>query len=195
MPDPDLNLGGILGKEKLPELAKLDVDFYKQVSVLLASLEAERQSGGSTLKEELAIDQLEVAREQAREIIQERMRKIVRMALAHVVMRSPDEAPAMTSEESELYGTLIRLLSAWRRDRLDQVFGRKAEIKKTAVQETRKKSRDSYVAVRLLTNVPTFVGLDQHNYTLMKNDVVMVPTVNAQALIERKAAVAVKTKI
>lgn len=49
-----------------------------------------------------------------------------------------------------------------------------------------------YKIVRIIQNVPTFVGIDMREYTLMKNDVATIHTVNARGLINKKAAVEIK---
>ena len=51
-----------------------------------------------------------------------------------------------------------------------------------------------YIVVRLLKDIPTFVGVDGHNYTLAKEDVAVLSTVNAKALINRKAAIQIMVK-
>lgn len=47
----------------------------------------------------------------------------------------------------------------------------------------------NYILLRVLINIPIFVGYDLRNYKLNKNDVATIPTVNAKALIKRKVAV------
>ena len=47
----------------------------------------------------------------------------------------------------------------------------------------------NYILLRVLINIPVFVGYDLRNYKLNKNDVATIPTVNAKALIKRKVAV------
>ncbi len=43
----------------------------------------------------------------------------------------------------------------------------------------------TYVEVRALSTIPTFVGLDARNYSLQKDDVLFVPCENAQVLLSR----------
>ncbi|MDD1721674.1 MAG: hypothetical protein LUP95_06800 [Euryarchaeota archaeon] len=43
----------------------------------------------------------------------------------------------------------------------------------------------NYIQVRVLSDIPTFVGLDTHNYSLQKDDVLFLPYANAQVLCER----------
>jgi DNA replication factor GINS len=48
--------------------------------------------------------------------------------------------------------------------------------------------------VRLLKDIPTFVGFDGCNYSLAKEDLAVLPTVNAKALIGKNAAVQIQVK-
>ncbi|MGZ7145719.1 MAG: hypothetical protein ACXVIA_03225 [Halobacteriota archaeon] len=43
----------------------------------------------------------------------------------------------------------------------------------------------NYVRVRALSSIPTFVGLDTHNYSLQRDDVLFIPYANAQVLYAR----------
>lgn len=55
--------------------------------------------------------------------------------------------------------------------------------------EDKKDISKEYIVVRLLKDIPTFVGVDGRNYTLAKEDVAVLSAVNAKALINRKAAI------
>jgi|GEM_PF-702715 len=55
--------------------------------------------------------------------------------------------------------------------------------------EDKKDISKEYIVVRLLKDIPTFVGVDGRNYTLAKEDVAVLSAVNAKALIYRKAAI------
>ena len=210
MPDaPELNLDSILSREKQPKLSQLDPDFYERASQLIKELEAEKRRAEPDSKyDEDITEQLEVAIEQINDIIQVRMRKIVGIAESQSVKRNKSDVPAMTREEIEFYNALISLMTAWRQDCHGQ-FGKRRvkketgdlherkEPEKTAVTKSPENKKDickNYIVLRLLKNVPTFVGLDNRNYTLAKEDVVMVPTVNAKALITRTAAVQIGMK-
>ena len=81
------------------------------------------------------------------------------------------------------------------------------EMKDYSSQEPPEKKEDSikepsdkkdiskeYIVVRLLKDIPTFVGVDEHNYTFAKEDVAVLSTINAKALINRKAAIQIMVK-
>ena len=50
---------------------------------------------------------------------------------------------------------------------------------------------EGYTIVRVLKNIPTFVGTDSHHYTLAKNDVVTLPDLHAKVLCKRRAVLPV----
>ncbi len=51
---------------------------------------------------------------------------------------------------------------------------------------------DGYAIVRVLKNIPTFVGTDSCHYTLAKNDVVTLPDLHATVLCKRRAVLPVE---
>ncbi len=51
-----------------------------------------------------------------------------------------------------------------------------------------------YTVVRVLRDVPTFMGADSHHYTLAKNDVVILPNLNANVLCKRRVVLPVTIK-
>ncbi|MEA3282113.1 MAG: hypothetical protein U9Q68_06055 [Euryarchaeota archaeon] len=51
-----------------------------------------------------------------------------------------------------------------------------------------------YTVVRVLKDVPTFMGADSYHYTLAKNDVVVLPNLNANVLCKRRVVLPVTIK-
>jgi len=51
-----------------------------------------------------------------------------------------------------------------------------------------------YTVVRVLRDVPTFMGADSYHYTLAKNDVVILPNLNANVLCKRRVVLPVTIK-
>ncbi len=51
-----------------------------------------------------------------------------------------------------------------------------------------------YTVVRVLRDVPTFMGADSYHYTLAKNDVVVLPNLNANVLCKRRVVLPVTIK-
>ncbi|TAN40587.1 MAG: hypothetical protein EPN24_04475 [Candidatus Methanoperedens sp.] len=67
------------------------------------------------------------------------------------------------------------------------------EPKETS-SEGKKDINKEYIVVRLLKDIPTFVGADGRNYTLAKEDVAVLSAVNAKALINRNVAIQISVK-
>jgi DNA replication factor GINS len=57
---------------------------------------------------------------------------------------------------------------------------------RTLIQES---GNIKYIIVRILADIPTFVGLDGRNYKLSKEDVVVLPEGNAKTLCNRNLAI------
>ncbi|WP_214044434.1 hypothetical protein [Methanomethylovorans sp.] len=59
-----------------------------------------------------------------------------------------------------------------------------------SIPEVRGKSNinEEFVVVRILNDLPTFKALDNRDYTLSAEDVVVLPTPNAQGLVKRNVA-------
>ncbi len=53
----------------------------------------------------------------------------------------------------------------------------------------------SYLQVRILTDIPTFIGLDGENYKLGVGETVLLPEGNAKALSDRHIAIIVGDKL
>lgn len=195
----ELNVNSILMKEKAsPELAPLGIDFYEKASALIHELEEEKNRTVADDPKYVFIEErLETTNAELKRILVSRMVKIVHDALLQVGKKhKKKEQSSMTQEESELYNTLFDLLTAWKKERLEQLRGIKKESvqKQPALKEVPKVGLKDYIVVRLLKDIPTFVGADKRNYTLAKEDVATVPAMNAQALIAKKAAVQIVIK-
>lgn len=52
-----------------------------------------------------------------------------------------------------------------------------------------------YTVLRVLRDIPVFVGHDMRNYNVNKGDIATIPQVNARALIKRKVAVEINQAV
>ncbi|MFA4956231.1 MAG: hypothetical protein WC556_04570 [Candidatus Methanoperedens sp.] len=120
---------------------------------------------------------------------------------------------SMTQEERKFYDQLVELMTEWRGEVVNRIYRKEKpveaieqfqekrvednpqihEIKDNTTKEIpvedKKDISKEYILVRLLKDIPTFVGVDGRNYTLAKEDVAVLSTINAKALINRKAAI------
>lgn len=210
--DSNINLKNILKVERneRKKIVPLENDFYEKVARQIRELEDEKSKIRDlySTKHDILEDELKTARKAIESIIYKRTTKIIKEARYSVEissLHSPQDKEeqyldSMTPEERDFYKSLIDLMTEYRAGLLDSIFSREVpeeieedlvqeeKIEKTIEPEDKKDISKEYIVVRLLKDVPTFVGIDGRNYTLSKEDVAVLSTVNAQALIKKNVA-------
>lgn len=201
MPDkPRINLNDILRDERKSKLVPLENDFYEKAARHIHELEDEKSRIEDIYSTKYAIieDEIKTARKSLENIIERRMGKIIKEASlrASSKQKEKQDIDSMTQEERDFYNRLLELMTQWRSELLDKVFKKAApeNKKKETPPEDKKDISKEYIVVRLLKDIPTFVGVDGRNYTLAKEDIAVLSAVNAKALINRKAAVQITVK-
>lgn len=144
--------------------------------------------------------------------------------IAHLHGSSDDAGESldsMTLEEQKFYNSIVELMTGYRQELAYKIFNKTPVIETTrsspqpakhdtsekiqiehketlpeegTPKEGKKDISKDYMLVRLLKDIPTFVGADGRNHTLMKEDVAVLSKVNADALINRKAAAQIPVK-
>lgn len=214
MPDkPDkssINLNDILRDERKSKLVPLESDFYGKAAGQIRELEEEKNRNEDTYSTKYAIidDELKTARKSIENIIERRIGKIIKEASlrASSKQKEKQDIDSLTPEEREFYNRLLELMIQWRSGLLDKMFKKGKQVpctqavspkekeEKLTPSEDKKDISKEYIVVRLLKDIPTFVGVDGRNYTLAKEDIAVLSAVNAKALINRKAAVQITVK-
>ncbi len=218
MPDekPRINLNNILREERKSKLVPLENDFYEKVAAQIRELQDEKNRIEDIYGTKYAIidDELKTARKSIENIIERRIGKIIKEASlrASSKQKEKQDIESMTQEERRFYDRLLELNTAIRRELLDKISGKEKpasvshaapeipkketseETPKELPPEDKKDINKEYIVVRLLKDIPTFVGVDGRNYTLAKEDIAVLSTINAKALINRKAAIQITVK-
>ncbi len=212
-----INLKDILRAERKPgsKLTGVENDFYEKVALQIRELEEEGKKTEDTYSTKYAIleDELKTARKAIESIIEKRTAKIIKLASLSAPSKEKEkqELDSMTQEEKEFYNSLLGLMTDYRSGLLGKILSKKGkqavpeqpvpqpvypqEIKpEETLLEGKKDISKEYIVVRLLKDIPTFVGVDGRNYTLAKEDVAVLSAVNAKALINRKAAIQISVK-
>lgn len=205
----------ILREEEKPKLYSIGMDFYMMAENCVSSLETDLKSYNlNNTKGKILNDQLKSTKENIKSIIIHRMRKIVRDAQTATFSdeRNKEGPDNLTHEEQELFDALYEKLTEWKDAHLDSIVSEKRSRPETVVvpvcnpvSAAPELSVDcqvnvkeivvkDYIILRMLQNIPTFVGIDSRQYNLAKEDVVSVPTVNGNALIARSAAVRINNR-
>ncbi|MCZ7399688.1 MAG: hypothetical protein O8C62_08445 [Candidatus Methanoperedens sp.] len=200
-------------EERKSKLVPLENDFYEKVAAQICELQDEKNRIEDIYGTKYAIidDELKTARKSIENIIERRIGKIIKEASlrASSKQKEKQDIESMTQEERRFYNRLLELNMEIRRELLDKISGKEKlasgsqaaatleihekETQKETPKETpledKKDISKEYIVVRLLKDIPTFVGVDGRNYTLAKEDIAVLSTVNAKALINRKAEI------
>jgi DNA replication factor GINS len=200
MPDQScINFNNILREERKSKLVPLENDFYDKAAREIHRLEDEKRKIDDTYGTKYAIieDELKTSRKAVESIIEQRIKKIVKEASLRASIKQKQkeklDIESMTQEERAFHDKLLGLMTEYRGEILDRIFSKK-EIPKEIPHEGTKDINKEYIVVRLLKDIPTFVGADGRNYTLAKEDVAVLSAVNAKALISRNAAIQILVK-
>jgi DNA replication factor GINS len=209
-----INLNNILKveREERKKLVALEADFYGKIADQIRELDEEKRKINDmySTKYSLLEDELKTMRNAIESIIYKRTTKIINEARynAEISLHAPTRPKenrnidSMTQEERMFYDQLVELMTQWRGEVVNRIYRKEkpvekitqiCEIKENTAKEIliedKKDISKEYIVVRLLKDIPTFVGVDGRNYTLAKEDVAVLSTVNATALINRKAAI------
>lgn len=214
MPDSSrINLKDKLRDERKTrsKLVPLEGDFYEKVAEQIRELEDEKRRIEDIYSTKYAIleDELKTDRKAIENIVERRTAKIINQASLHSSSKPKEqrEVDSMTRGEREFYNELLKLMTGYRDELMDRIFSKKEKqevplcpqvCKENEPKETgsegKKDISKEYIVVRLLKDIPTFVGADGRNYTLEKEDVAVLSVVNAKALINRNAAIQISVK-
>jgi len=187
----DLDMANALRNERrTADLQPLAGDFYRQVGSYLTSLgdDLSEIEDSFSVEAQLIEEEYKSARRSINRLIDLRMKKIARK-VQRASSASKDVAlEGTTPEEEQIYRQMLAALIRGRESILAQINPSRTERpltgKKDVVQE--------YTVVRLMDNVPTFIGVNGRRYTLQKDDLVMLPAVHAANLCNKNLAREVK---
>ncbi len=194
------------GESRRKGLTTLEPDFWERVQAYVAGLEAdlaqETARDPNSAKAALLRDELKKVLKRREQIWQYRGRKMALMAWSAAAGATTDTG-VLTPLEAESFEELMVVLDASRR----RVFGKgevgpakappqpaKAKADNPAPKQAPTHPAKDQVLLRILEDVPPFVGLDV-TYRLRKQDVVSLPPDLAQVLTEKGTAEEIHPKI
>lgn len=182
-------------KERRSEgLQELERDFYGQVRTYIQALEADKNKVEAVPQAMKIDDELRSVRSVIEGIFNRRIGKIVKMASSRAggLQESPKGA---TPEELDLFEQLTDLILRSRTIIMDPAIkpkSSKSESSLTLQPPTNVKIRKECRMLRVLENIPMFVGADGRNYQLSKEDLIVLPKVNSKVLCDHHVAIPVK---
>ncbi len=178
-------------------LQALGHDFYENVRAYINELE-DRKRHADAARVAMIEDELQSARRVIDEIFKRRLGKIVKMASTRAfgLDIQPDGA---TQEELKIFEQLVHSIQEGKSEILGSIVQPKVAEK---TEKTPRRTESSllkrtdigkeFTVVRVLKDIPTFMGTDGRSYQLSNEDVAVLPEVNAKALCDRHVAVAIK---
>ncbi len=210
----------LLHKERnTASLQVLPETFHEDVREYLKKLEDEKtEAGGERGRSELVEDEIRNARMKAEDIIQRRIGKIVKLASSGM----GTQPKGMLEEEAKIFEGVKNYVEQGK-ERLFALLSSEDEraIKSEGIREDEReeqkqqgdaetvepsfKQQDSAEndnqnekeemhIVRILEDIPTFMGIDGEIYNVGKEDVIMLPKTNAEILCRRGVAVRIMKK-
>ena len=174
-------------------LQELERDFYGQVRAYIKALEEDKRNMEAPQAMKID-DELRSVRSVIEGIFNRRIGKIVKMASLRA-SGSQESPKGVTPEELDLFEQLTDLISRSRAIILNPVIRpklAKSESSLTLQPPSNVKIRKEFKTVRVLEDIPVFVGADGRNYQLSKEDLIVLPKVNSKVLCDHHVAMPVK---
>ena len=149
------------------------------------------------IKEKTSTDvyELENIKNIIKDLFEIRERKILNLALYSVRTGLPVEN--LTKEEEKLFYSLVNILKTFREEFLDKLGNPAAMVrmesngdisKKNGSNDKSEKQKTKKRQIRVVQDIPEFVGTDLKSYSLKKNDIISLDEKIENLLIKRGLA-------
>ena len=155
-------------------LTKINNDFYFKLSDYLKNLEKITKAENDPNRKKLFYDEIENTKKIALNIYELREKKLVQSALSKVRGGNPDIKNVINLEK-KLFETISQQINNFRKNILEKQSNQ-VEDSKVLRDKLNKNMRtdNKKTIVRVLENIPEFIGTDMKTYRLRKNDVLTV---------------------
>ncbi len=162
----------IIVEKNREAIQKIDENIFNQIKEKIKELEERKRKARDDEYSKLD-EEIRTLKRLQRSLFERRTIKIIMLAWAKVCETESgiDGFENLTSMERKLYNDLVDILENYKR-----------EIVEGAIE--RVESKGDKILVRVKQNIPEFEGIDGKTYKLRKEDVVLIPRINANALIK-----------
>jgi DNA replication initiation complex subunit (GINS family) len=173
-------------------LTKINVSFYKDLSLYIKTLERSIENEKNPLKLKLFTDEVQNTKKIANSIYELREKKIVQAALATARSATPDLTNLLEIEK-KLYRSLVEQIIVSR----SEIFEKPTDLPVTTslaspTSTQAKQDSNTHPIVRVLEDTPAFIGTDGNTYLLRKEDVLSMPSEMTEPLLKKKVVEPVK---
>lgn len=172
-----------------PVLTKMDSDFYSVLSKYLKYLNSRLEKESPSQKQKLLKDEIQNTKKIVMNIYEQREKKILLAAISKARGGNPD-LKNLVDAEKKLFDSILNLMVQSRRELLNK---KSQEEKKTIESEKEsEKQENANSIVRIVQDIPEFIGTDTKKYTLKRGDVISLPEDMGDTLSKRGAVKEIK---
>ncbi len=180
-------------EQTLPGCTKISPDFYQESAKYIQNLNQRIANEKNLTKNKIYQEELQNTKKIINNIYELREKKIVQSALSTVRGAKPD-LKNLIEAEKKLYEQLLIYITQARTELLNTIKteqqpkpGEKP-IEKQENEERIFPSINTHPIIRMLADVPEFVGIDMQTYSLKKDDVLSMQSEMSALLTKRGAA-------
>ena len=179
-----------------PVLTELELNFYNTLSEYLENLKNRLESETSPQKQALLKDEILNTKKIAINIYEQREKKIL-LAVASKARGGNPELKNMIDIEKDLFDSIFNLMLKSRKDLLEkETKENKSNDRKVVEPKVEEKTeeiqKNSNPIVRIIQDIPEFIGTDEKKYNLRNNDVISLPENMSDMLSKRGVAKKIK---
>ncbi|OYT29535.1 hypothetical protein B6U98_02055 [Thermoplasmatales archaeon ex4572_165] len=185
------------GEKSSPLLSKIDDHFFEDASSYCSLLRKRLNTEKKPSRNLILSEQTQNVEKIIRNIYELREKKIMLAAMSKARGGSPPEKQFLPGEK-QLFNSIYSLLIDTRNTLFDynetkNPTSEKVPLKNQNNSEITNKvepqiNKDNHTVIRILENIPTFIGTDTKQYDLKKNDIVSIPDTLASMLIKKHVA-------
>jgi DNA replication factor GINS len=204
MPNMSLEeLNTLLTKERELDnkLQEIGDSFYEDAAAYIQKLEDERKAALKYQEMDMLTDELKNARIVIEGIFDIRRRKIIEFASVSVSGTKMD-IQGLTTKEKVMHEIIVSALERGRKEILipileplsgqnpaKNILGETTTKEKPIENTIDQNEAEDLMMVKVLKDIPRFVGVDGRQYQLSSEDVVVLPKANALVLCNKNVAI------
>lgn len=173
-----------------PFLTKIHTNFYLKLAEYLKNLKSVIEQEEDSQKIKLFNDEIKNTEKLALSIYEFREKKIVQAALSKVRGGKPD-LKNILDREKRLYESLIEQIMLTRKKILEEKSVEKGK-NGAKNREKNKRETNNNPMVRVIEDIPEFIGTDMKTYALRKDDIVSLPKQMSELLVKRNVVKQIK---
>ncbi len=181
-------------------LTDLDNDFYKNLEKYILDLNNRLESESDEHKKRLLNEEIENTKKIITSIYEQREKKILLTAISKARGGKPD-LKFMVNVERDFFDSILKLIDTFRSKILENkktmvICKINSDIVNNEIKKENKiinnneikilKNRNLNPIIRVIKDIPNFVGTDEKKYTLKKNDIISLPEDMKEMLLKRK---------